>query len=203
MCLIDTIDGALMLALYIQPAKNFLRPKRGSTASATPLTEGTAIEPSQNHRDPVAFLYYSIVLTTLTVVVAIVIGVIQLLTLIMSATEASGGFWDGVATAGEYYDVIGGSICGCFLVVGGLSVVLYRPWRRRMARKLGRDPAMDEEGYRDDVPDGSDGDETPPPAAGQDVGKTAVTNAGEAPDAQVGKGGARAEDAEVRDEGQL
>jgi high-affinity nickel-transport protein len=64
----------------------------------------------KNHRDPVAFLYYSIVLTTLTVIVAIVVGVIQLLSLILNATDAKGKFWDGVQVAGDYYDAIGGGI---------------------------------------------------------------------------------------------
>ena len=55
MCLLDTIDGALMMALYT------------STAFA---------------KDQIAILYYSIVLTVITVTVAIVIGFIQTLTLV-------------------------------------------------------------------------------------------------------------------------
>ena len=80
MCLLDTIDGALMMALY------------SSTALAN---------------DQIAILYYSIVLTFITVVVAIVIGMIQLLELILNVAEPSGKFWDGVAVAGNHYDVIG------------------------------------------------------------------------------------------------
>ncbi|KAK2811092.1 hypothetical protein FQN50_002428 [Emmonsiellopsis sp. PD_5] len=137
MCLIDTIDGALMLSLYIQPARNFLPPKTASSSSDIPTSVSTLLrdpgstptQPSRNPRDPVAFLYYSIVLTALTVIVAIVIGVLQLLTMILNATEATGRFWDGVEMAGEYYDVIGGSICGCFILFGGLSVVVYPYWR--------------------------------------------------------------------------
>lgn len=139
-----------MLSLYVQPAANFLPPKRDSTSSSTPLIlgEDQEIEPSQNHRDPVAFLYYSIVLTLLTVIVAIVIGVIQLLTLVLNVAKPTGRFWDGVQTAGDYYDVIGGGICGCFLVVGGLSVVLYKPWRRWIAKRHGKSAGGDEEGSR-------------------------------------------------------
>ena len=80
MCLLDTVDGALMMALYT------------STAFA---------------KDKIAILYYSIVLTTITVIVAIVIGVIQLLTLILNVAEPSGRFWQGVETAGDHYDIIG------------------------------------------------------------------------------------------------
>lgn len=103
MCLLDTIDGALMMALYT------------STALA---------------KDQVAILYYSIVLTIITVIVAMVIGTIQLLGLILNVAEPSGMFWDGVAVAGDHYDIIGGAICSAFIVFGGLSVVIYKPWRR-------------------------------------------------------------------------
>lgn len=55
MCLLDTVDGALMMALYT------------STAFA---------------KDQIAILYYSIVLTVITVTVAMVIGFVQMLTLV-------------------------------------------------------------------------------------------------------------------------
>ncbi|KAJ6168735.1 hypothetical protein N7497_001578 [Penicillium chrysogenum] len=153
MCLLDTIDGALMFSLYIQPAANFLPQKPTSDVSDT---SSTATDPDElpqsqnNHRDPVAFLYYSIVLTTLTVIVAIVIGIIQLLTLILNVTDAKGKFWDGVQVAGDYYDAIGGGICGCFIVFGLLSVLVYKPWRRWMDQRHGKHVANDVERYTDD-----------------------------------------------------
>jgi high-affinity nickel-transport protein len=152
MCLLDTIDGALMFSLYIQPAANFLPPKPDSAVSETTsdITSDELPHSRDNHRDPVAFLYYSIVLTVLTVVVAIVIGAIQLLTLILNATGATGKFWDGVQVAGDYYDAIGGGICGCFIIVGGLSVLVYKPWRRWMERRHKRPAVNDEERYQDD-----------------------------------------------------
>lgn len=159
MCLLDTIDGALMFSLYIQPSANFLPSKRSnSTSEDSTDNDGDELPQSHdNHRDPIAFLYYSIVLTTLTVIVAIVIGVIQLLTMILNVTDAKGKFWDGVQTAGDYYDVIGGSICGCFIIFGGLSVVLYKPWRRWMARRHGRPLITHVERNSDDAP-GFNGD---------------------------------------------
>ena len=66
MCLLDTMDGALMMALY----------------SSTTLA-----------KDQIAILYYSIVLTIITVFVAIVIGVLQMLTLIVNVANPSGKFW--------------------------------------------------------------------------------------------------------------
>lgn len=83
MCLVDTMDGALMMALYT------------STSLA---------------RDPIAILYYSIVLTVITIVVAIVIGFLQLLILILNVAGPSGKFWDGVGIAGENYEIIGKNI---------------------------------------------------------------------------------------------
>lgn len=58
-------------------------------------------------RDPIAILYYSIVLTVVTIIVAIVIGVIQLLSLILNVAEPEGSFWDGVAAVGDRYDIVG------------------------------------------------------------------------------------------------
>ncbi|KAL4790398.1 hypothetical protein BDV19DRAFT_382323 [Aspergillus venezuelensis] len=161
MCLLDTTDGALMLALYVQPATNFLPHKSSASETSiasTPISQGplipndeeantdsrpcTPITTPNNHRDPIAFLYYSIVLTTLTVIVAIIIGVIQLLTLILNVAEPTGRFWDGVQTAGDYYDVIGGGICGAFLVFGTLSVFVYKPWRRWIGKRHGQGTAF-------------------------------------------------------------
>lgn len=79
-------------------------------------------------RDTVAILYYSIVLSAITIFVALCIGIIQLLSLI--AKFSHGKFWDGVDAVGDHYDIIGGAICGAFVVFGALSVVCFRPWRR-------------------------------------------------------------------------
>lgn len=108
MCLIDTTDGALMMALYT------------STSLA---------------RDQIAILYYSIVLSVVTIIAAMAIGIIQALTLVLNVANPEGPFWDGVESAGDHYDIIGASICGSFIVFGILSVLLYRPWRRRIDRK--------------------------------------------------------------------
>lgn len=110
MCLLDTTDGALMMALYTSKAFS---------------------------RDIVAILYYSIVLTGITVFVSAFIGIIQLLSLVQNVAEPEGSFWDGVSAIGDNFDIIGGSICGVFVLVGLGSVLIYRPWRRRMDRKYG------------------------------------------------------------------
>jgi high-affinity nickel-transport protein len=108
MCLLDTIDGAAMMSLYTS---------------------------ARLAKDNIAVLYYQCVLTAVTVSVALVIGVLQLLSMILNIRpDLDGPFWEGVGTAGDNYDIIGGAICGSFLVFGGLSMVLYKPWRRRIDR---------------------------------------------------------------------
>ena len=102
MCLLDTTDGALMMTLY----------------TTTVLA-----------RDTIAILYYSIVLTAITVLVAICIGAIQLLSLVDNVATPEGPFWDGLHVVGDHYDIIGGAICGLFVVGGVVGVLCYRPWR--------------------------------------------------------------------------
>jgi high-affinity nickel-transport protein len=81
MCLVDTIDGALMMSLY-------------SSAAAA--------------RDPFTVIYYSAVLTGVTVVVALFIGTLQALELADAVLpNPTGPFWNGVETLGDAYDIIG------------------------------------------------------------------------------------------------
>lgn len=106
MCLLDTFDGAAMMSLYTS---------------------------ARLAKDIIAVLYYQCILTAITIVVAIVIGVIQLLSMILNINpDLEGSFWDGVQTAGDNYDVIGGAICGSFVVFGIIAVLCYKPWRRRV-----------------------------------------------------------------------
>lgn len=118
MCLLDTLDGAAMSALY----------------SCARLAS-----------DRVAVAYYQTVLTGVTVLVAAIIGTFQVLTMIDSAAQPTGRFWDGVNVIGEHYDVLGGVICGCFVVFGGLATVLYRPWRRRLDARRRRIGVVEED----------------------------------------------------------
>ncbi|KAG0635003.1 high-affinity nickel-transport protein-domain-containing protein [Tuber brumale] len=108
MCLIDTTDGALMSALYTT---------------------------SYFAHDDIAIVYYSIVLTTLTILVAIVIGVIQILSLIHHVREPTGPFWDGVKNIAERYDIVGGCIAGLFVVTGITAYFMYTPIREIIDRK--------------------------------------------------------------------
>ena len=91
---------------------------------------GPQVQLNPRAKDPLICLYYSIVLTTLTVIVALIIGTLQFLSMIQNVANPPGKFWDGIAVAGDDYDIIGGGICGSFIIFGTLSVFFYKPWRR-------------------------------------------------------------------------
>lgn len=140
MCLVDTMDGAMMLAVYVGPiAASGIKSNNDDAEQQENMAEvGTDNATNDNLKDPIMFLYYSIVLTVLTVMVALVIGTIQLLTIALNVTNGQGKFWHGVAAAGDHYEIIGGSICGSFILVGGASVLCYKPWRRRVEDRRSR-----------------------------------------------------------------
>lgn len=108
MCLLDTLDASLMSALYTSPTFA---------------------------HDTIAILFFSIALNFITVLVAVTVGTLQLLLLVVKVREPTGKFWEGVEAAGDSYDIIGGAIVGAFVVLGALSVVVYKPWRRRVDAK--------------------------------------------------------------------
>ncbi|KAL9084678.1 MAG: hypothetical protein Q9159_005108 [Coniocarpon cinnabarinum] len=84
--------------------------------------------------DALTLLYYNTILTVLTVIVAVIIGVIQILGLADSICEPEGQFWDGVRAVQDKYDILGGAICGAFVVVGLTSVLLHKRWRKWVLR---------------------------------------------------------------------
>ncbi|KAI1430815.1 NicO-domain-containing protein [Xylaria sp. CBS 124048] len=108
MCLVDTIDGALMMTLYT--SKTFAR-------------------------DKVAILYYSIVLTAITVVVSAFIGIIQILSLAQNVAQPKGRFWDGLTAISDHFEIVGASIVGIFVSAGLGSALVYGPWRRRLEKR--------------------------------------------------------------------
>jgi len=88
-------------------------------------------------------LFHSILLTSLSIGIAITIGFIQLLTLIYNIANPTGRFWDGVAWLGDHYDIMGGVICGAFLIlgIGGVIVGKIVRSRRRKQRQLAAEVA--------------------------------------------------------------
>ena len=106
MCLVDTIDGALMSFAY----------------------SSTTLAADQEGR-----LFYSIVLTLVSIFAALSIGFIQMLSLVLNVAQPEGKFWDGVKAIGDHYDILGGAICGLFLVAGVASI-FYRRYTLRSKR---------------------------------------------------------------------
>jgi high-affinity nickel-transport protein len=95
MCLLDTIDGSFMNFAY-----------------------GWAFS------NPVRKLYYNITITALSVTVALVIGTIELLSVLSSQLNLSGGIWSW--TAGFNINHAGYLIVGLFVVTW---VVAFGIWR--------------------------------------------------------------------------
>ena len=97
MMLVDTTDGVLMLGAY-----NWAFVK------------------------PVRKLYYNIVITAVSVVVALLIGGIEGLGLIGGQFGLSGWFWDGLGTLDANFNGIGFVIIGVFIFAWIAAMLVYR-----------------------------------------------------------------------------
>jgi high-affinity nickel-transport protein len=97
MSLIDTTDGVLMLGAYNWA---FVRPMRK--------------------------LYYNLVITAVSVVVAVLIGGIEGLGLIGDRLGLTGWFWDGVGALNDNFGGLGFVIIGVFVLAWAASLVIYR-----------------------------------------------------------------------------
>ncbi len=97
MSLIDTTDGVLMLSAYNWA---FVKPMRK--------------------------LYYNLVITAVSVVVAVLIGGIEGLGLVGGQLGLTGWFWDGVGVLNDNFNGLGFAIIGLFIVAWVMSLIIYR-----------------------------------------------------------------------------
>lgn len=99
MSLIDTTDGILMLGAYDWA---FVRPVRK--------------------------LYYNLIITLVSVVVALFIGGIEVIGLLTDQFGLKGGIWDFIdyLDAGNNFNNLGFLIIGIFIVAWVISFVIYR-----------------------------------------------------------------------------
>ncbi len=97
MSLVDTVDGILMLGTY---GWAFLRPIRR--------------------------VYYNLTVTTVSIVVALLVGSVESLGLIGDRLALKGGFWDGVGALNDHFGSIGFVIVGIFAASWILAAVIYR-----------------------------------------------------------------------------
>ena len=97
MTLIDTMDGTLMLGVY-------------NWALANPLRK----------------LYYNMVVTFISVVIAILVGGIELLGVLGDSLSASGPFWNAIGHLNDNFGVVGALIIGFFVACVLCSAIFYR-----------------------------------------------------------------------------
>lgn len=97
MSLIDTTDGVLMLGAYNWA---FVKPMRK--------------------------LYYNLVITAVSVVVAVLIGGIEGLGLIGDQLGLEGPFWGGIGALNDNFSGLGFVIIGVFILAWIVSLIIYR-----------------------------------------------------------------------------
>jgi len=107
MSLIDTTDNILMLGAY---GWAFVKPIRK--------------------------LYYNMTITSVSVLVALVVGGIEALGLLADHFRLRGIFWDGVAKLNDNFGTLGYFIVGLFAASWIISIVFYK-WRRFDDLELG------------------------------------------------------------------
>ena len=77
---------------------------------------------------PIRKLYYNLTITAVSVVVALVVGALEVLNLIggqLGLTEG-GGFWGAIGSLTDNFGVLGFAIVGIFVVAWLISYVIYR-----------------------------------------------------------------------------
>ena len=97
MTLVDTTDGILMLGAYDWA---FIKPMRK--------------------------LYYNLTITSVSVVVAVVVGSIESLGLVNEHLRLEGSFWSGVDLLKDNFNSLGFVIVGLFLASWAVSAMIYR-----------------------------------------------------------------------------
>lgn len=75
---------------------------------------------------PIRRLYYNMAVTAVSVVVALVIGGVELLGLVAERFDLKNGVWRAAAVANDNFSTIGLAIIGLFAVSWLLSYVIYR-----------------------------------------------------------------------------
>jgi high-affinity nickel-transport protein len=100
MSLVDTTDGILMIGAY---GWAFVKPMRK--------------------------LYYNMVITLVSVLVALVVGGLEALGLVAAQAHLQGPLWSAIVNLNDNFSTLGFVIVGIFVVSWGISSLIYR-WRR-------------------------------------------------------------------------
>jgi high-affinity nickel-transport protein len=97
MSLVDTADGALMARAY-----------------------------SWAFDKPVRKLYYNLTVTLTSVIVAVLVGGLEVLGLLADRLSSSGAFWSRISALNDNFGKLGGLIIGLFAASWLISVLVYR-----------------------------------------------------------------------------
>jgi len=97
MSLLDTTDGILMLGAY---GWAFVKPMRK--------------------------LYYNLNITLLSVIVALMVGGLEALSIVTTELHLSGPFWDQIGQLNENFGILGAIIVGLFLASWIISTIIYK-----------------------------------------------------------------------------
>lgn len=97
MCLVDTADGIFMLGAY---GWAFIKPMRK--------------------------LYYNMVITLVSVLVAVIVGGIEAAGVIADQLRLHGGAWDAVNTLSDNFGTLGFIIVGVFVASWAVSILVYK-----------------------------------------------------------------------------
>jgi high-affinity nickel-transport protein len=107
MTLVDTTDGVLMLGAY-----------------------GWA------YRNPMRKLFYNLTITSVSVLVALVVGGIETLGLIANQLHLQGVFWNAISDLNGNFGALGYGIVALFVVSWGISFLVYRSRRYDLYARL-------------------------------------------------------------------
>ena len=107
MTLVDTSDGILMLGAY-----------------------GWA------YRNPMRKLFYNLTITSVSVLVALVVGGIETLGLVAGQLHLQGVFWNAIAELSDNFGALGYGIVALFVVSWGISFLVYRFKRYDLTAEL-------------------------------------------------------------------
>jgi high-affinity nickel-transport protein len=75
---------------------------------------------------PIRKLYYNMIITLVSVIVALVIGGVEALGLIGRKLDLSGSFWDAIEALNENFGALGYLIIAIFILSWMISVIVYR-----------------------------------------------------------------------------
>ncbi|KAK9686248.1 hypothetical protein K7432_015219 [Basidiobolus ranarum] len=97
MSLIDTLDGMLMLCTY-------------SWAFISPIRK----------------IYFNFTITFISVVIALIIGMVQVFNILGDKLDLKGAFWEFFGEVGDHFDIIGYCIVGLFVFIWIVAIIIYK-----------------------------------------------------------------------------